>query len=136
MSIEQASAPTVTDPKWATATAIMNEYFDALRGSWGDIDGRGEKASWIAVRDKIDAGVTEIGMLRRDLDLCPLGLGHWMQFCDEACTCVCCEQAGCTITDGHFHARGSSETVMCNGKDLVPATDCPVHRCLVAAVEA
>lgn len=128
MSIEQASIPTVIDPKWAIATTIMNEYFEALRGSWGDIDGRSEKASWIAFRDRVDANGTDLYALRAILDLCPLGLGHWMEFCDEKCTCVCCGRVGCTITACHFHARGSGDTVMCKGDDLAPMTDCPVHR--------
>lgn len=70
-------------------TDILREYGQAIRGYWGDLDGR-------CVRDELDilAGLIEeknngelspdeAKNIREDLDICPFGNGHWEDFCKD-----------------------------------------------------
>ena len=67
-------------------TDLMGEYFGALRGSWGGIDGRSERQRWCDFRDHLAEGVTDKARLRADLDVCPAGGGHWTEYCYDSCT--------------------------------------------------
>ena len=66
-------------------TGLMGEYFGALRGSWGGIDGRSERQRWWDFRDHLAEGVTDKARLRADLDVCPAGGGHWTEYCYDSC---------------------------------------------------
>lgn len=74
-----------------TTADLLDEYGSALRGSWGGIDGRSEKRALLNLSAAIrEYGNTElpapkVKRLRWDLDVCPLGQGHWTEFCDPEC---------------------------------------------------
>lgn len=74
-----------------TGPDLLNEYGSALRGSWGDIDGRSERAALDALAEAMRAfGVTElpkaiVRALRLTLDVCQNGSGHWSKFCGSDC---------------------------------------------------
>ena len=64
----------------------LREYADALRGDWGSIDGRSEKASLNDLADAILAPESKtVTRLREDLGVCARGDGHWLDYCDEDC---------------------------------------------------
>ena len=64
----------------------LREYGSALRGSWGGIDGRSEQAVLQDLADAIEAPEKyELAWMRRNLDICPAGNGHWIEFCDKEC---------------------------------------------------
>ena len=72
--------------------AALREYGDAFRGSWGDVDGRAVKLVMDSFSDAIEGIGSSAGYTleewRNYLDLCPYGLGHWTEFCDENCATV------------------------------------------------
>lgn len=72
----------------ATCTDILREYADALRGSWGEIDGRGEKEALYTLA----AAIEQVGpheeldpvhtmALRNVMGLCLEGHAHWSHEC-------------------------------------------------------
>jgi hypothetical protein len=64
----------------------LREYGEALRGSWGDIDGRSERAALHQLAEAIEnPTLYSMDAMRNTLDVCPLGLGHWQEFCDSEC---------------------------------------------------
>lgn len=126
MSIEQASTPTVTDPKWALAAALLGEHFDAIRGSW-NVDGRGQLQGWKNFRDKITAGVTDVEKLRDDLGVCSVGKGHWAEDCSEDWQCHCCDLDVCTLKRLHFHHPVSGEIVFVDDEDMTAPGQCFAH---------
>lgn len=74
-----------------TGPDLLDEYARALRGSWGDIDGRSEQSALNTLSDAIrthgtgDLPDVTVQGLRTTLDVCPSGLNHWTMFCDEEC---------------------------------------------------
>lgn len=77
----------------ATTTAsLLDEYGQALRGAWGDIDGRSEKLALLelsaAIREHGNDPLPEdkVQKLRDDLNVCQEGGGHWGWYCDETWT--------------------------------------------------
>lgn len=86
-----ANADTVIEAvTTATCTDILREYADALRGSWGEIDGRGEKEALYALA----AAIEQVGpheeldsvhtmALRNVMGLCLDGRAHWSHECDN-----------------------------------------------------
>lgn len=83
----------------STTADLLREYGSALRGSWGDIDGRSEKQALHALADAIEThGSTALSeseqrRLREELGVCPDGGGHWAYFCYEGWTECGGEQA-------------------------------------------
>ena len=64
----------------------LREYGEALRGSWGDIDGRTERAALQQLADAIEnPELYSLNTMRHILDVCPIGLGHWQEFCGSEC---------------------------------------------------
>lgn len=75
-----------------TAQALR-EYAAALRGYWGGIDGRSEMIALNGLADQIETPTTtDIVSLRRVLDVCETGYGHWHDYCDEDCGCPCTKE--------------------------------------------
>lgn len=74
-----------------TTADLLDEYACALRGSWGDIDGRSEQGALNcfsdAIREYGNAPLTEseVARLRDDLGVCPHGGSHWTDYCDDEC---------------------------------------------------
>ena len=72
-----------------TTADLLDEYGQALRGSWGDIDGRSEKAALLSLSEAIrehgndDLEEVTVRELRDSLGVCPEGGGHWEYFCTE-----------------------------------------------------
>ena len=72
------------------ALKVLREYGSAIRGDWGDIDGRCVQGAL----DSIAAGVEgrgaeadySIEFWREDLGLCPSGEGHWTRHCQPKTT--------------------------------------------------
>ena len=64
---------------------ILYEYGEAIRGYWGEIDGRQMRgeiqdiAEWI--RDDDSSWTRE--KIRLRLNICPLGNGHWAEYCKD-----------------------------------------------------
>ncbi|MBT2587972.1 hypothetical protein [Arthrobacter sp. ISL-95] len=64
----------------------LREYGSALRGSWGDIDGRSEQMSLNVLAMAIDNPIGfDVLSMREALGVCPAGHGHWTEFCAEEC---------------------------------------------------
>lgn len=65
---------------------VMREYGEAIRGDWGSIDGRSERST---IHEFADAFLDPIGRtvaeLRSMADICPIGSGHWTEYCDDDC---------------------------------------------------
>lgn len=64
----------------------LDEYGEAIRGDWGSIDGRSERAALQQLAEAIrepDRFTPEA--MRRILDICPYGCGHWTDHCDDDC---------------------------------------------------
>lgn len=87
--------------KIMTTTAdLLDEYGQALRGSWGDIDGRSEKLALLelsaAIREHGNDPIPEdtVLKLRDDLNLCQEGGAHWGWYCDETWAKCEPEEAG------------------------------------------
>ena len=76
-----------------TTADLLDEYARALRGSWGDIDGRSEQLSLnclsAAIREygSNPLDTSEVLSLRDALGVCPHGGGHWTEYCDEDDEC-------------------------------------------------
>lgn len=74
-----------------TTADLLDEYAEALRGSWGGIDGRNEQDKLGELSKAIvQYGNTELNEgavleLRNSLDVCPFGEGHWTEYCDDDC---------------------------------------------------
>lgn len=76
-----------------TTADLLDEYAQALRGSWGDIDGRSEQAALNTLSKAMrthgtsDLEPSEVKSLRESLGVCDKGLGHWTEFCGyyDAC---------------------------------------------------
>ena len=72
-----------------TAADLLDEYGEAIRDSWGDIDGRTERDRLQGLaqvfREKGNEPLTEEEVLRarQSLGVCERGEGHWYYFCDE-----------------------------------------------------
>lgn len=72
-----------------TTADLLDEYAQALRGAWGDIDGRGEKIALNTLSEAMRTHGTsslypsEVKRLREALDVCDKGLGHWTEFCGD-----------------------------------------------------
>ena len=61
-------------------TQAMNEYGAALRGDWGDFDGRSGQGAIETFVSAIQGGPEAdwtIDRWRTDLGICPDGGGHW-----------------------------------------------------------
>lgn len=75
-----------------TTADLLDEYAQALRGSWGGIDGRGEKIALNTLSEAMRTHGTaalepsEVTRLREALGVCDKGLSHWTEFCDTYCT--------------------------------------------------
>ena len=71
-----------------TILDILDEYAQAIRGSWGDIDGRSMKlqinevTDWIRENGITDLTEFEVKKWRYRLNICISGEGHWTEFCD------------------------------------------------------
>jgi hypothetical protein len=65
------------------AQQAMREFGNAMRGAWGDIDGRSIKWGMDALATELDDPSITIERARYHLDLCPTGGGHWTQYCGE-----------------------------------------------------
>lgn len=80
-----------TEQKAITVADLLDEYGSALRGSWGDIDGRSEQMSLWHLSDLIrkygNAALSgeEVDEARENLGVCPYGGRHWTYFCDDTC---------------------------------------------------
>ena len=76
-----------------TTADLLDEYARALRGSWGDIDGRSEQivlnelAAAIREYGNAPLGTSEVLRLRDYLGVCSYGGGHWTFYCDEDDEC-------------------------------------------------
>lgn len=74
-----------------TILQAMGEYASALRGDWGDFDGRSNLHTMEQFITALHGGTGAdwtIEHWRRDLDVCPAGKGHWSGswgHCDEEC---------------------------------------------------
>ena len=72
-----------------TILDILDEYAQAIRGSWGDIDGRSMKleinevTDWIRENGITDLTEFEVKKWRYRLDICISGEGHWTEFCED-----------------------------------------------------
>lgn len=66
----------------------LREWASAVRGDWGDIDGRGVKADLLSIADAIEGKGRDwpIERWREDLGLCPSGEGHWTRHCQPVKT--------------------------------------------------
>ena len=69
-------------------TQLLREYGAAIRGHWGDLDGRSVRIDLEQISDWIEDPETFPGVerARNLLAICPLGRGHWDYYCDERCT--------------------------------------------------
>jgi hypothetical protein len=70
------------------ATTVLREWAQAIRGAWGDIDGRSCKDELTAIADWIDTPKTapDITVMRQTVGICLDGNGHWNYFCTpDAC---------------------------------------------------
>lgn len=80
-----------------TATDVLREYAQAIRGSWIHIDGRTVKADLEWIADQIEGNLHELDEKeRRELricsGICPRGEGCWtgsLDICDK------CEDEEC-----------------------------------------
>lgn len=72
------------------AIQALREYANAIRGDWGDIDGRSVKANLDEFADAIEgkgrAAEWTIEQHRQDSGLCPSGEGHWTVHCQPTKT--------------------------------------------------
>lgn len=70
------------------ATTILREYGGAIRGDWGDIDGRSVKRVLEEIADVIEGKKPSpsLEVWRVDLSLCPSGEGHWRRHCTPRTT--------------------------------------------------
>jgi hypothetical protein len=72
-----------------TTADLLNEYGEAIRGAWGDIDGRSVRGDLAELAEGIrEFGNTELPEpkvleLREGLGVCPKGQGHWEYFCSD-----------------------------------------------------
>lgn len=72
----------------ARPTDLLREYGSAVRGYWGELDGRGVKACLDDLADLIEeTGNADLhdgasSEERSYLELCQHGRGHWASFCD------------------------------------------------------
>lgn len=72
-----------------TTADLLDEYAQALRGYWGDIDGRTEQTALNILSEAMRTHGTaalepgEVKRLRETLDVCDKGLGHWTDFCGD-----------------------------------------------------
>lgn len=75
---------------------VLREYGSCIRGDWSTIDGRSVRAELEAVATALDGGGVEVFPdhpvaeytifdWRERLGMCPAGLGHWTDYCDEDC---------------------------------------------------
>ena len=78
-------------PAPVTTADLLDEYAQALRGAWGGIDGRSEKAkladlsALIRTQGAEPLDEQQITTARDNLGICPTGGGHWTDFCDSSC---------------------------------------------------
>lgn len=78
------------------ATQVLREYGQAIRGYWGDIDGRTVRSQLNYLADEIDQPTTtSITIHRQRLSICETGGGHWCDPWDGYCTADC----GCPCTE-------------------------------------
>lgn len=76
----------------STTADLLDEYGEAIRGSWGDIDGRSERMALqdlaAAIRQHGNQTLSDerVDELRQNLGVCRAGSGHWTEFCDPDCT--------------------------------------------------
>ena len=72
-----------------TTADLLDQYGQALRGSWSDIDGRSQKLALLelsaAIREHGNEPLTEeqVQKLRDELNVCDGGGGHWGWHCTE-----------------------------------------------------
>jgi hypothetical protein len=65
---------------------VLCEYGEAIRGDWGRIDGRSERSTIQTFADAINKPqIYTAETLRLMADICPLGSGHWTEYCDDEC---------------------------------------------------
>ena len=68
------------------AVKALREWASAIRGDWGDIDGRSVEMELNSIADGIEghglAADLSIEKWREDLGLCPSGEGHWTRHCE------------------------------------------------------
>ena len=75
----------------STVANLLVEYGNAMRGDWGDIDGRSVLSDLENMAGLVDLfGNQEIpdGLVvaaRYSAYLCPAGNGHWRDWCDKDC---------------------------------------------------
>lgn len=70
-----------------TALDLIDEWARATRGSWSRFDGRMAQSTLneltgIARDLPGDLPTPIVAILREHADLCPIGGGHWREFCD------------------------------------------------------
>lgn len=74
----------------SAALTVLREYASAIRGDWGDLDGRCIKAALNDLADAIEGvGQTadwSVEQHRADAGLCPSGGGHWTRHCQPVTT--------------------------------------------------
>ena len=71
------------------AVKALREYAQAIRGDWGDIDGRSMRGELLAFADAIEGHGHHdwsIERWRSDLGICPSGEGHWTRHCQPVKT--------------------------------------------------
>lgn len=66
---------------------LLREYGEAVRGDWGEIDGRWVQRDLEAISYALDETEVPESLLtfRNRLDLCPSGEGHWSEHCNDGC---------------------------------------------------
>lgn len=68
------------------AKKLIDEYADAIRGDWSEVDGRWVRNDLWKLSALVDStDEHDIVKIRENLDICPVGGGHWTQYCNEAC---------------------------------------------------
>lgn len=67
------------------AAVVLREYGAAMRGDWGNIDGRAVRGDLEDIAGWIDNPVAFPGLLaaREQVGICRSGGGHWIDYCTE-----------------------------------------------------
>lgn len=87
--IARALPADLVSPPTTTPADLLDQYGEAMRGSWGDIDGRLIRSQLGRISDLMrkhgDKALSS--KLLRDtrfhLDLCLFGEGHWDRYCSD-----------------------------------------------------
>jgi hypothetical protein len=66
-------------------TQAMQEWANAIRGDWSDVDGRSvrvEIEEWISALNGGPESERTIERWRDSMGVCPKGEGHWLHHCE------------------------------------------------------